>query len=409
MKICIVSNLYPPFVRGGGEIIIKRSAEEMVRRGHEIVVITTSQDSGRHVEHINGVKVYRIPFTNVYTPYGPPGPKCMLKLAYYAISLWSPVNYVAVRRILRDESPDVVHINNFKGPSLSSFSAARRSGIPIVFTAHDHSMICPRVSLLTATGEICERPTGLCRFYVRAQRYIANDAPDVVVSPSQFVLDNLRSAGFFKDTQMVRLPLGVPGGGPAPEKKYDRILILYVGGLSDHKGLPVLIKAFRGLPAENVRLDIIGTGKDEARYRAMASGDGRITFLGYIDNDRMAGFYRGANVTVIPSICYDNSPMVFYESIMGGTPVVGSRTGGIPELVEEGVNGLLFEPGDSAGLARLLGGLAHDPGQLKKLEEGAVRTAKKYTLSVHVEALERIYSGLAGGRCSGPRPDTGDR
>ncbi len=104
--------------------------------------------------------------------------------------------------------------------------------------------------------------------------------------------------------------------------------------------------------------------------------------------------YKMANVTVVPSILYDNSPMVVYESFMCSTPVVASRIGGIPELVKHGYNGFLFEPGDNTELAKILNMVSRDPEILKKLEIGAYKSSKKYDIEKHIDKLEEIYRSL---------------
>ena len=148
MKICFISNLYPPFVLGGGEISVKRTAEGLVKRGHDVLVITTSPNRKSLIEDINGVKVYRINPLNLYTMYNHQKQPEILKLIWHGIDLWNPHSYIVVKNILKKEKTDVVHINNFKGLSLSVFSAAKHLNLPLIFTARDHSLICPRANLL---------------------------------------------------------------------------------------------------------------------------------------------------------------------------------------------------------------------------------------------------------------------
>ena len=394
MKICFISNLYPPSVIGGAEISVKRAADGLVKRGHEVFVITTSVNGKGSIEEVNGVKVYRINPLNLYAMYNHQNHPEMLKPIWHTIDLWNPHSYVVVKNILKKEMPDVVHVNNFKGLSLSVFSAAKRLNLPLVFTAHDYSLICPRANLLNGSGKICTVPSRLCKVYVKIQKYLVNNKPDVITAPSQFVIGKLKETGLFEDVKTMKLPLGIELGDKKAEKDYDMIDVLYVGGLSRHKGVHILISAFKEIGSENIRLHIIGKGRDEDEFKRMAASDQRIIFHGFVPDEELITLYRKANVSVVPSIWYDNSPMVIYESLTNGTPVIGSSMGGIPELIEKGYNGFLFETGNVEELKAILENLIEHPSELKRLEEGAFESVKKYDMDEHIRKLEELYKSV---------------
>ena len=392
MKICFISKLYPPFVIGGAEISVRKSAEGLVKKGYDVIVITTGPNGKAYTEEINRVKIYRINPFNLYIAYNSQNQPELLKPIWHTIDLWNPHSYVVVKNILRKEMPDVVHINNFKGFSLSVFSATKRLNLPLVFTAHDYSLICPRANLLNGSGEICTDPSRLCKAYVNIQKFIVNNKPDLVTAPSQFVIDKLKEAGLFEGVKTMKLPLGIELNDKKAEKSYNIVDILYVGGLSKHKGVHILINAFKKLKQENIKLHIVGKGKDEAEFKKMVGSDKRIIFHGFVPDEELKRLYQKANVVVVPSIWYDNSPMVVYESFMNGTPVIGSRIGGIPELVENGYNGFLFEAGDVDELKERLENLVKNPDELKRLEEGAFESVKKYDMTGHIKKLEELYT-----------------
>ncbi|MCW3133201.1 MAG: glycosyltransferase family 4 protein [Methanophagales archaeon] len=395
MKICFISNLYPPFIIGGAETSVRRDAEGLRKRGHEVLVITTSQDRKSLIEDINGVKVYRISPLNLYTMYQHQKQPEIRKPLWHLIDLWNPHSYIVVKNVLRREMPDVVHINNYKGLSLSVFSAVKCLNLPVIFTAHDYSLICPRANLLHGSGEICKTPSIFCMLYNRIQKYLIDNKPDLVTAPSQFVIDKLKEAGLFKDVKTMKLPLGIELSDEKTEKGYDTIDILYMGELSKHKGVHILINAFKGLEFKKVKLHILGKGKDAEEFKKMAGYDKRIFFYGFVpDEELIMQLYQKANVLVVPSICYDNSPMVIYESLMNGTPVIGSRIGGIPELIEDGCNGFLFTAGDVDELKEILEDLMRKPSELKRLEDGAFESVKKYSMDMHIRRLEKIYYSL---------------
>lgn len=396
MKICFISNLYPPFIIGGAEISVGRVAEELVKKGHEVFVVTTSPTAKSNIEEIEGVKVYRIAPLNLYPMYQHQKQKKILKPFWHVIDLWNPHSYVIVKNILKKEAPDIVHINNFKGLSLSVFSAVKCLDLPLIFTAHDYSLICPRANLLHGSGEICNSPSKFCVLYNRIQKYLVDNKPDLVTAPSQFVIDKLKEVGLFKGVKTIKVPLGIELSDEKAEKRYDVIDILYVGALSRHKGVHILINAFKELKSENIELHIVGKGADAEEIKKIAGSDQRIIFHGFVPDEELMQLYQKANVVVVPSIWYDNSPMVIYESFINGTPVIGSGIGGIPELVEVGHNGYLFGAGNVDELKGILEYLIENPYELKRSEEGAFESAKKYGVEEHIRKLEVMYSGFQG-------------
>lgn len=395
MKICLISNLYPPNVLGGAEVSVKKVSEELVKKGHEVIVIT-NPFSENGVGTVNGVTIYQIKPLNIYHIYNHPHKSMLLKPLWHIIDLWNPYDERIIKKILKTEEPDIVHIHNFKGLSLSSFAPAKSLGIPLVFTAHDYSLICMRANLLNSSGEICQNPSSLCKIYNQVQRHLAKNKVDLLISPSQFVINKLKSNGLFKDVKSKKIPLGIePDIKEKFEKDYSTTNILYVGNLGEHKGVHILFKAFRKIENGNIRLDIVGKGLCSEKLKLMSKNDNRIKFHDFLEGKELIKMYEQANLTVVPSIWYDNSPMVIYESFNSGTPVIGSKIGGIPELVEDGFNGYLFEAGNVNELQQLLENLIDSPETLKKLEQGTCESVQSYTMDKHIKQLEDEYQKLA--------------
>ncbi|WP_334097905.1 glycosyltransferase family 4 protein, partial [Methanobacterium formicicum] len=323
MKICLISNLYPPNVLGGAEVSVKKVSEELVKKGHEVIVITTPF-SENDVEIINGVKIYQVKPLNLYEIYHHPNQSMLLKPLWHIIDLWNPYDERIIKNILKTENPDIVHIHNFKGLSLSSFAPAKSLKIPLVFTAHDYSLVCMRANLLNSSGEICKNPSALCKIYNQIQKHLAKNKVDLLISPSQFVINKLKSNGLFKDVKSKKIPLGIElKDNEKFEKDYSQTNILYVGNLGEHKGVHILLKAFRKIENMNIRLDIVGKGLCSEKLKSMSENDNRIKFHDFLEGKELIKMYQQANLTVVPSIWYDNSPMVIYESFSCRTPVIG--------------------------------------------------------------------------------------
>ena len=394
MKICFLSNLYPPNVLGGAEIVVEKMAKSMIERGHEVIVITTSPDEEEHILEEDSVKIFQLNTTKLYPTYKQTEPQGVKKPLWHLFDLWNGATLSAVKDILVRESVDIVHINNFKGLSLSCFKAGKDLNIPVVYESHDFSFICPRANLIRGNNTLCENRNFICNEYVNIQRRLLDDNVDLLISPSQFMIDKFHDNNFFNNVRCVKIPLGVEYSSNKTIKDYETIDITYIGTLGKHKGVHTLISAFKDIDNENIKLHIIGKGYDEDEFKQLAMDDDRIVFHGFVDNKDILKFYEQTNVLVIPSICYDNSPLVIYESFSTGTPVIGSDIGGIPELVMEDYNGFLFESNNPESLKKKLVKVIKNKELLKKLEDNAFNSLPDNSMETMIDQIISEYTKL---------------
>jgi glycosyltransferase involved in cell wall biosynthesis len=395
MKICLITNLYNPWVIGGAEIYAETIAKELSKK-HEIIVITTKPFSGLkslkpEIEIKEGIRIYRFFPANIYHTYNAKDKTIVIKPIWHAIDLWNPHSYLEISEILKKEKPDLIHTHNLGGISPSAFYAAKKYGVPVVHTLHDLSFICPRATMIHQKScRICTKPGAICKTYEILKRKTTGQV-DTVIAPSKLTLEMLKNKGFFKSTDnLIVLPYGVGTLGKPEKEKKETFDILYIGRIVTHKGIDTLINAFRGIKSSTIRLHIVGTGPDAERIKETTK-DIRIIFHGFVSEHDKEGLFAKADICVVPSICYDNSPVVVYECFFHGVPVIGSRIGGIPELVKEGYNGILFEAGNANELKTVLIRLMNNPDEVKNLSEGALESCKEYTISNHVNRLMDIY------------------
>lgn len=399
MKICFIANLYPPLAFGGATGVAQMEAEYLAKKGHETVVITTSPKKRGYNEKINEVRIYRVPPHNIYTVYD--NFKNQNKRHFFSKIIWHAIdifNYKLkneVKKIIEKENPDIIHIHNFGGLSTLIFKEIKKMDIPIIFTAHDHHILCPRSNMLRSNGTLCKNKPLICFLYTYIKKFFLDDKIDVVISPSKFLLNKFKENGLFKENKLIKLPNPIKVDLTSkPHKFYEKLEILYVGELIEHKGPDILIKSFKNTNNKRLRLHIVGRGPLEKELKKLAGKDKRIIFHGFLHGKKLMDMYRIANITVVPSILYDNSPMVVYESFMCSTPVIGSKIGGIPELIKDGHNGFLFEPGNVDELTNILNEILENPTTLKRLEKGARESSKKYDIKKHITILEKIYKSL---------------
>jgi len=380
-------------MRGGAEGYVSKISREL-SRSHDVIVITTSPEARNTVEKQAGIKVYRINPFNLYNTYYSGEKSDLVKPLWHGIDMWNPHALLLVRRIMALEQPDVVNTHNLGGISLAAFSTIRSLCIPHVHTLHDFSLLCPRANFYRGSQKICPRPRVPCRIYEYVKKQLVG-SPPVVIAPSDFILRVHHERGFFTSSRLVRVPLGIePPENVSFHTATEKIRFLYVGRLTREKGVLILINAFRDLEYQNISLDIVGDGADSELCRHLTEGDVRMTVHGFLPRKALERIYYMSHVLVVPSVYYDNSPTVIYEAMSHGLLVIGSRIGGIPELIEHGKNGLLFEAGDREGLKNLMEMLIQSPEKIREYSEKAHETSLRFTMENHLKQITSLYREL---------------
>ncbi|MBU0661691.1 glycosyltransferase, partial [Patescibacteria group bacterium] len=134
----------------------------------------------------------------------------------------------------------------------------------------------------------------------------------------------------------------------------NTIHFIYIGQIEKHKGILFLIKTFYQLPVTSYQLLIVGNGSQLNNAKALAEPNPRIKFHPWQSKEKDRKFLKQADYLIVPSLCYENSPTVIFEALKVGTPVIASNLGGIPELIQDRINGYLFTAGDENSLKNIL-------------------------------------------------------
>ncbi len=277
-----------------------------------------------------------------------------------------------LRALLAAWRPDVAHLHNiYHHLSPSILPVLRKAGVPAVMTAHDLKIACPNNKMYNETG-VCERCKGGQYAQLIAHRCIKDSlAASTVVALEAVVHRLLGSYGDNLERIIVPsrffLSKFVEWGWPAERFAYipnwidadaiqtdDRAgdYFLYLGRLAPEKGIETLVRA---CVLAGVKLAVAGDGPLMSGLQAMLrDGAGNVRLFGHCEGDQLATLVRGARAVVVPSQWYENAPLSVLESFAAAKPVIGSRIGGIPELIDEGRTGWLVEPGDVAALVSVL-------------------------------------------------------
>lgn len=433
-------------------------AKELIRRGHEVYVLTgyparqQMADAERFDQYeFEGIHVFR--FHHAYVPMG--GQAHVTEVEYSNLLV---ARYFAA--IVRDVSPDIVHFFHLSRLGAMLIDVVQKAGIPAYFTPTDFWSVCPTSQLLLNGGEVCSGPSahgGNCVKHVAAltrgkkvkwvTRFVSDGLADWVagatsagrlpdyyqsrevaamsrrkgfiverlnalqriVSPTRLMTDVLTHNGV-DPNRIVQSAYGIDTDNYAERKNStadrQKLTIAFIGTLAPHKGCHVLIEAMKGVPADRARLKIYGKETDFPDYfatlKASAATLPQVEFCGTFPNQQIGDILSGIDVLVVPSLWYENTPLVIYSALAAKCPVVASDFPGMSEVVRHRVNGLTFTPGDAVALRATVRSLLDEEGLLDAMRERCQRpkSSREYVdelLSLYAQRRETSAQAPAGG------------
>jgi glycosyltransferase involved in cell wall biosynthesis len=347
-----------------------------------------------------------IEFGHRYTP---------LELARKAgASIWSLQAQRRLRSVLAASRPDVVHLHNiYHHLSPSILPVLQQAGVPTVMTAHDFKIACPNYRMHTQGG-VCERCrdgsawNALARRCVRdsfkASALVALEAtvhrtlrswhrwPDRIVSPSRFLIEKCAQWGFDR-SRFVHIPNPIDAQGmQAQPQPGDRFV--YIGRLSSEKGLDRLIAAVR---LARVSLVIAGEGPLAPLVSAAVRDlPEQVQWVGRLDAAQVQALVRSARAVVVPSQWYENAPLSVLEAFAAGKPVLASRIGGLPEMVEHGRTGWLVPADDTDALGEMLAAVRGLPDARVESVGRAARdfVVREHSWAGYLHRMQALYAQL---------------
>lgn len=399
MKILMINKfLYP---NGGSETYIFQLGEELKRQGHEV-----SYFGMDHPDRVVGNRV------NSFTSNMDFHTSKMKKLLYPFQIIYSLEARNKLRLVLEDFEPDVIHLNNFNfqlTPSIyyeiEKYQKKQGKKIPILYTAHDYQWVCPNHMMkIPSTGQVCHRclqgnflecTKHNCIHNSKAKSILGSveayvyrmfktyEKTDWIICPSQFLKKQLdQYPGLSKKTIVMHNFMNEKNSKTYAKKDY----VLYFGRYAKEKGIETLLEVCRELP--HIPFVFAGSGPLEELVNALPNVENK----GFLNGEELHTLIGEAQFSVYPSEWYENCPFSVMESQMYGTPVVAADIGGIPELIDVGETGVLFEPASREQLKASIESLWNDREMLKKYQNNC--SNKKFT-SVEeycMELLERMKS-----------------
>ncbi|MFZ3159568.1 MAG: glycosyltransferase [Rhodoferax sp.] len=444
MKILLVVHLFLPDYFSGTEILTLNTALELQSRGHQVQILTgypaqaDMPDSERFDDYeYQGLKVTR--FRHTHTPMGNQDNIAEQEYDNHLLA-------ARFTRLVQEFQPGVVHFFHLMRISASAIDICWHQGLPTVFTPTDFWFVCPTSQLRLPDGAMCAGPDRLSANCVRHLAALKKPGPITqilhrVPQPVLMGIVQLATWPPFKYLKPFNLAAATSARKDFLKKRINRInkvliptrvmhealirqgldparvqrcgygiklpvvsltdrhplrpLTLGVIGLGEHKGAHVAIQAIRQRPGLNLVLQIYGRPSDFPDYaeqlRTLANGDRRVQFCGTFANDKIGDILALMDVLVVPSLWFENAPLVIFCAQAAGVPVIGSDMAGIAESITDKDNGRLFPAGDAHRLAEIVTELALDQAQITRMSK---RARMPKTIAAYTDELVAVYGEL---------------
>jgi glycogen synthase len=415
VKILLLAQFLPPML-GGEERHVWTLARALAARAHDVTLLGFATGPEDQAESISeGVRIVRVSTAASRLPMVYSDPK-----RPNALPLPDPLVSRAIRNELSRSRFDVVHAHNWIVNS--ALGPTARAGVPLVQTLHDYSHTCATKRLMEHGTRRCAGPSPARCLSCASSHYGSITGPIIVAANA---LSARRRAGHVSRFAAVSSAVAdavtlegetgwLKGAGlnaeVIPNFIPDDIVLdeipptapdaplLFVGDLSADKGIPTLLEAYRlleGAPS----LVLAGRSSPGVEWE-LPEG---VRSVGALPHDQVLSLFRSARAVVVPSVWSDPCPTVVLEAMAAGRPVVAAASGGIVDMVVDGVTGVLVPPGDAPALARAISSVLSEPDSGRALGTAGRNRAREFTVSAVVERIERMYAGAIAHAKAGAR------
>lgn len=384
-------------IRGGSDSYFLSLGELLSERGHSVVPFCAKSEKDLPSEWSQ--------FFPAAANFDSPRP---IDVARYHYSRAAKQN---LRTLIQSKRFDVAHLHIYYGKLTASIlPVLRNEHIPIVQTVHDYKLICP-VYTCSRNGKPCEDCHGQeywralankCNrdSFVRSaismsESYVSRwlgsvDSVDRFIAVSHFFADKMKVNGIDADKITV-IPNFIDFSRFTTQTETGRYL-LYFGRLERSKGIATLIEAMKGLP--QIPLVLAGEGSFFSEAKALAANCDNIQFVGFKKGDDLYSLVGGAAAAILPAEAYENCPVSILESFALGRPVIGSRIGGIPELIDDGSDGYVFEPGNVDALRESINKLWSQRTDHRMGNAAREKVERHFSADAHYKRIRSVYEGV---------------
>lgn len=409
MKILFINNFFSPY--GGAESTMNDQASILRKNGHQVFFFATNK--GPYFEENYEYSHFFPEYTDYRSLSKSEFFKYLLKPFYNADARDKLSTYLGIIK------PDIVHCHNiYYHLTPSIIESCKKMNIPIVMSLNDPRLMCPSGTLMYKNKTYCKKELCLsgniyhcllnkCKDNSAKASFIATaenlynkitgyyDLIDVFLCPSQ-AMRNLAINSKINPDKLLVLNSFIKESFFNINPEYnDKGYFLYIGRLSKEKGVHYLIEAISKFP--DIKLHIVGKGPEEKNLMELSKklNTSNVTFLGFLSDKEVEDEYKNCIATILPCNWFETFGLTIVESFAYGKPVIASKIGAIPELIENHINGIVFQPENVEELASAINKLYTE--RELAIEMGK-RNRKKavnlYSIETHYENLLKIYCSL---------------
>ena len=399
LKILVVIHGFPPYYMAGSEVYAFNKCIELSKR-HEIIVFTRIEDEFQKSYFLsesieNGIRIIRV---------NKPGRDYTFRSKYQDFKIAQ-----IFRGYIEKLQPDLVHINHLSHLTTLIIDIVDEYHIPLVFTLHDYWMMCIRGQLIKDDYSLCTGPniekcmTCNLKYFTleeqakhEVQRWLkmlsnVNQKVNLFIAPSRF-LRNMYIIYGIPENKIRYMDYGFNKGLVNGVQKFlsKKVRFGFLGRIIPVKGISLLIDAFNELDHSKAELNIYGKLPSSSMYLKKRRINTAIHFKGGYNYINISKALSNIDVLVVPSLWYENSPLVIHEAFIAKIPVITSNLGGMAELVTHEKNGLLFKPRDVEDLKDKINMFIQNPELVEKYsQETYVRSIQE-----DVEEIKKLYLNL---------------
>jgi len=397
MKILFVNVFYKPFIGGGVEITLENLVKGMKSLGHEVKILTLTNEKEIVKESLEGIDIVRLPIKNLYFP----NYKIIKKPSYIIMKLWilfdvyNPLNDKHIYNAIQEFNPDVVSLHNLQGFSIAIWDLLKEMNYPFIQVLHDQYFLCP--ANFVKHGKICKKQCLQCKILRYLHKIKSKNLN--VVGISNFILNKFLSYGYFSNSKFKKVIYNSRNFSNEifiNNRKVikSNIVYGYIGTLIKYKGIEIL-------------LDLFTTNPNLQKHTLLVAGSGEKTYVDYLKNKyqnhnikflgrvKQINFFPNVDVTVVPSIVEEGLGMTAIESLMFGKPVIVSNRGALPEIVNNKFLGYIFNIDNKKSLLQQLIRFKHNINNFK-IYEGKIRdlAIKKFGYVQWINEWENTYKSI---------------
>jgi glycosyltransferase involved in cell wall biosynthesis len=409
MKVLMIDKFY--FIKGGAERYYFELKDVLEAKGHKVIPFSMKHPENFDTEYeeffVDNIEYNVDSFLAKIASI----PRITARMIY------STHAKERLEKLLEHAKPDIAHLHMIDHQlSPSILHTLKKYDIPVLQTIHQYKLVCPNYRLYNPkTNEICEKCLGGHYFnpifqkchknstiagamialesYVHHLMRIYEKNVDIFHTPSHFMTDKLKAGGIHED-KIKHLFYTLKLDNYPPHFEFDDYVV-YLGRLAKEKGVLTLLQAMTNI--RKTQLLVVGDGPQRNTLEQYAAEQelSNVTFLGNQSGEKLQQLIQKAKFLVVPSEWYDNSPLVIYEAFAYGKPVIGSRLGGISELIDDEKNGCHFTAGNVEELTQKIEYLTARPEKISEFGHNARRKAEsEFEPEYHFGRMYDWYNGL---------------